>query len=197
MAFEIELKAWIDDPLMLKERLNTLGEYECAYEKDDTYWILSVPGSFAGSSGVRVRREQNIDADSRSSERVLVTYKVKEVRDGIEVNDEREFEVTDGKVFEELLERFGLSPGSIKKKKGWAWNCTLPGEPPVRAELSEVEGLGWFIELEIIANNRDEKTVSAGRNRLLSLLDSLGISKDRIESRAYTGMLRDLAQQRS
>ncbi|GHV49203.1 adenylate cyclase [Spirochaetia bacterium] len=198
MAFEIELKAWVDDPLNLKERLNTLGEYECAYEKNDTYWILSVPGTGSiPQSGVRVRREQNIDADGRSSERVPVTYKVKEILDGIEVNDEREFEVSDGKVFEELLERFGLSPLDIKRKKGWAWNCTLPGEPPVRAELSEVEGLGWFIEPEIITNNNDEKTVSAGRNRLLSLLDSLGIPKDRIESRTYTGMLRDLAQKQS
>jgi adenylate cyclase class 2 len=201
MAFEIELKARIDEPLRLKERLNALGEYECAYEKDDTYWIpaekrapgIPVPGSIP-QSGVRVRREQDTGADGRSSERVLVTYKVREIFDGIEINDEREFEVSDGKVFEEMLERLGLSPGSRKKKQGWAWNCALSGEPRVRAELSAVERLGWFIELEIIAADSGEETVRTGRNRLLALLDSLGIPRTRIESRAYTGMLHDLTQ---
>ncbi|GHV43207.1 hypothetical protein AGMMS49546_24180 [Spirochaetia bacterium] len=198
MAFEIELKAWVDEREKLKKRLNALAQYECAYEKDDTYWIFTekvapdLPFSEnIPASGVRVRWEDETDAQGRSSERVLVTYKVKEILDGIEINDEREFEVSNGKVFEELLERLGLCPGSVKKKKGWAWNSAVPGEPDVRAELSEVEGLGWFIELEIVANDNSEKTLSEGRNRLLTLLDSLDIPRNRIESRTYTGMLRD------
>jgi adenylate cyclase class 2 len=196
MAFEIELKAWVEKYIFsnsgyragggtvcekLRNRLNTLGIYECAYEKDDVYY-----------SGIRVRREKNASVDGRHSERVLVTWKVKEIRDGIEINDEKEFEVSDGKIFEELLERFDLRPESIKKKKGRAWNCAINGKEPVRAELSEVEGLGWFIELEIIAGDNSEKTVTEGRNRLLSLLDNMGIPRNSIESRTYTELLQDL-----
>jgi adenylate cyclase class 2 len=209
MAFEIELKAWVDEPLTLKKRLFTQGEYESAYEKDDTYWVfperavVQVPaqspatGSFP-ASGVRVRRERHTGPKGGTEERVLVTYKVKEILDGIEINDEREFEVSDGKVFEDLLECLGLCPGSIKKKKGWAWNCSPrdsfnPQAADVRAELSQVEGLGWFIELEIIAGDKDEATIAQGRTRLLSLLDVLEIPRSRIEGRTYTGMLRDLA----
>jgi adenylate cyclase class 2 len=197
MAFEIELKARVDEREKLKSRLDSLGEYECAYEKNDAYWVTA-PGAQNPPlpenrplSGVRVRREQNTGPGGHSSGRVLVTCKAKEIHGGIEINDEREFEVSDGAAFEELLERLGLRAGSVKKKKGQAWNCAAPGEPDVRAELSEVEGLGWFIELEIIANDNSKKTVTAGRNRLLSLLDTLGVPRDSIESRAYTSMLRE------
>jgi predicted adenylyl cyclase CyaB len=62
-------------------------------------------------------------------------------------------------------------------------------ELPVTAELSEVEGLGWFIELEIIADNEDRETIEAGRGRLLSLLKSLGIGEEQIEERYYSDML--------
>jgi adenylate cyclase class 2 len=208
MAFEIELKARLDEPFKLKERLNALAQYECAYEKDDAYWVLSKPeagpcpntgdipvpaGSFAGNSGVRVRREQNTGVKGHSSERVLVTCKVKEVREGIEINDEREFEVSDGAAFGELLKRLGLEPGVRKHKQGWAW---FYGN--IHAELCEVSGkerssgdhsLGWFLELEILADDAEVGTVAAARKELLELLGRLAVGKKYIEERYYSEML--------
>jgi adenylate cyclase class 2 len=206
MGIEIELKAWVDDPEALKKGLDAWGEYEKAYEKNDAYWLPAgkpalrpgfepssgefPPGGKLPPSGIRVRREQSAGRDGKSSERVLVTYKIREMTGEVEVNEENEFEVKGGSVFEDLLARLDLEPRIRKEKKGWAWNCG--GSPyPILAELSLVEGLGWFIELEIISPKAGEGTVKRERERLLALLDKLGIPRNRIETRPYTVMLKE------
>jgi adenylate cyclase class 2 len=193
MAVEIELKARLDDSEPVKKRLSVLGEYCRSYAKSDTYWL---PASFNARqlaatvpSGVRVRRENGVGAAGSAFESVLVTYKTKEITDGIEVNDESEFTVSDAAVFEELLSRLGLRPAHRKEKKGWAWLI-----PPILAELSQVAGLGWFLEIEIQAADDNRQTVEESRRRLLALLDQLEIPADRIESRPYTVMLSEVSQ---
>jgi adenylate cyclase class 2 len=103
----------------------------------------------------------------------------------MEINDEREFSVSDAAAFEDLLRRLGLQKGIEKNKRGWAWNCA-----GITAELTEVAGLGWFVELEIITDDAAEGTVTAARTRLLALLRKIGVKKNRIEPRYYTEMLR-------
>jgi adenylate cyclase class 2 len=182
MAVEIELKAHIDDPLGVKARLSALGNYLTAYEKDDTYWFSQGPSGLP-PPGLRVRRES-----SDGSERVLVTWKTREMNGGIEINDEREFSVSNAESFTDLISLMGLLPAVRKHKQGWAFNC-MEDETMIRAELSDVRGLGWFLELEIIAEESGRETAALSGKRLLSLLEKLGISSDRIESRPYTGML--------
>jgi adenylate cyclase class 2 len=188
MAVEIELKVRLDDPGPVTERLDSLGARIRSYEKSDVYWHAAANGmARLPPAGLRVRRENALDAEGRGSATVLVTYKTKETRDGIEINDEREFAVTGAEVFEDLLARLGLCPGIRKEKRGRAWD--LGGRPPVLAELAMVGGLGWFLELEILAESRDERSLAESRNRLLSLLAALDIPPERIESRPYTEML--------
>jgi adenylate cyclase class 2 len=177
---EIELKAWIDDPQETKTVLSALASFEKDFEKEDAYWypIKKEPRNF----GIRIRKETN-----GGKTRALVTFKVKEKRDTIEVNDEKEFEVSDAEPFEALLDLLGFQVGARKRKKGWAW--TNDG---ITAELCEVHGLGWFIELEILAFSADGQIVEEARSRLLSFLDKVGVGKDKIESRYYTEMLREI-----
>jgi adenylate cyclase class 2 len=189
MPVEIELKAWVKDPEEQKKRISALAEYTVSFEKEDSYWFpraLPPPGGGGPpSSGVRIREESAAGADGRVSRTVRVTCKSKELRDGIEINEEGEFEVSDRAAFEGLLKRLGLERGISKKKRGWAW--VYEG---VTAELCHVEGLGWFAELEILADNDRAETVAAARERLLGLLGKIGIGEDRIEGRYYTEMLR-------
>jgi adenylate cyclase class 2 len=103
----------------------------------------------------------------------------------MEINDEREFSVSDAAAFEELLRRLGLQKGIEKNKRGWAWNCA-----GITVDLTEVAGLGWFVELEILTDDDTGGTVTAARTRLLALLRKIGVKKDRIEPRYYTEMLR-------
>jgi len=197
MAIEIELKTRLDDYAPVKEKLSLVGDYCRSYKKSDSYWLPAKPvanGIYADgipASGVRVRRESGIDADGAAHESVLATYKTKEITDGIEVNHECEFTVSDAGLFEELLGRLGLRRSIRKEKEGWAW--TIPsqtaGQPPILAELSLVTGLGWFLEIEIMAADNRAQTVEESRGRLFALLEKLEIPKERIEARPYTVML--------
>lgn len=184
MAIEIELKAWADDPAAVRARLSEAGDFLGSYEKDDEYWKdAAVPGGRELGSGVRIRR-LSAPGGAGPASRAVATFKRKEVRDGIEVNDEREFEVSDAEAFAELLSRLGLSPWIRKRKVGAAWN--LDG---ITAELSELAGLGTFVELEILSDTDESETVARARERLLRALAALGVPEDRIEGRYYTEML--------
>jgi adenylate cyclase class 2 len=204
MAVEIELKAHVRSPLALKAEISLLapgnpaGCLPLSFEKDDCYWIAadycppaSVPASIP-KSGIRIRRERIRRPDGAAEEKVLVTYKSKEVREGIEINDEREFTVSGEDAFNELLKRLGLEPGMRKHKQGWAWTYGN-----IYAELCEVSGgnqgsprnLGWFLELEILADDAEAGTVAAARKELLGLLERLNVGKERIEERYYSELL--------
>ena len=183
MAAEIELKAHVRDSEAMRLMLDKKAEYRGSFEKEDSYWYSGGPSDLP-PSGLRIRREKFTFPDGSAKSSVFATFKTKELREGIEINDEQEFEVNPPQAFEEFLGRMGLTQGASKRKKGWAYSYK-----GINAELAEVEGLGWFMELEIIADNSREETVAEGRKRLLGFLACLGIERDAIESRFYTEML--------
>ncbi len=178
MATEIELKAWVDDPAALNARIAALAGPGSDYVKDDAYWRPNPEHAGGGGdlgSGVRVRR-QGAEA--------LVTFKRKEVREGIEINDEKEFRVSDADTLEELLSRLGLAVWIRKRKTGTAWR--IDG---LTVEVSLVAGLGYFAELELLAEDDEARTVADARRRLLAMLERIGINADRLEERYYTELL--------
>jgi adenylate cyclase class 2 len=179
VAIEIEIKAWVDDPAAVRRELEKTGRYAGPYVKDDEYWRFEGTSGLNLGSGVRIRRESDGPGG-------VVNFKRKEVREGMEINDEREFAVSDAAVFSELLSRLGLVPWIRKRKVGAAWD--MDG---VTAELSRIEGLGDFIELELLEDRDDAETVDAARKRLLETMDRLGVPRTRIEGRYYTEMLRE------
>ncbi|MCL2233295.1 MAG: class IV adenylate cyclase [Treponema sp.] len=187
MATEIEVKARVHDSEALYVLLHKNAEYSGAFDKEDTYWNFALPPAMPILQ-IRLRREKRIRADGTAVSATLATYKNKEVRDGIEINDEMEFEVNPGPEFERFLKTMGFKPGIFKRKRGWAFSR---GE--ITAELVEVEKLGWFLELEILADIAEagslEKTVAEGKEKILGFLTVLGIGREAIESRYYSEML--------
>ena len=190
MSYEIELKARVEEREAVKKRLSTLGVWGGSYRKDDCYWKPASGGGGLPDSGLRVRRETRVLPDGNPAVLCAVTFKTKEKRDGIEVNEENEFTVSDGGIFSALLARLGLTEDYRKHKTGEVWIV----DSTITAELAEVgddrRSLGWFLELEIIAESEAPQTVSTARSRLLKLLADCGIGEDRIESRYYAEMLR-------
>jgi len=199
LAIEIELKAHVKDREALRLLLQDKARYLCSFEKEDTYYF-PVENSDVPKSGVRLRSENKTFPDGTKKNAVYVTYKTKEVRDGIEINDEKEFEVRSSQnstvhstvpVFDEFLKMMGLRPGYSKLKKGWAFS-----KEEINAELLEVEKLGWFLEMEIIVSDTvasDNNTIDEKRKKLVGFLSELGIEKEAIESRYYSEMLREPA----
>jgi adenylate cyclase class 2 len=197
LAIEIELKAHVFNYEALKTLLSEKAEYMYSFEKKDTYYFPA-GSSDIPKSGIRLRSESKTLKDGAEEKAVYVTYKTKETRDGIEINDEKEFELGPSKnstiqVFDEFLKMLGLKPGYSKRKNGWAFS-----KKGINAELLEVESLGWFLEMEIVIKeieDTDEKesAVKKNKKRLTGFLFELGIEKDAIESRYYSEMLREAA----
>jgi len=189
---EIELKAHVDDAGECGKKLSAIAGEGTAFFKDDTYWLVP-PSSPAGPSGLRVRHET-----TGETSRTWITWKNKKIQDQIEVNEEHEFEVSDGGGFEELLVFLGLKKRIYKQKRGRRWRYQ-----GITAELCEVSGgqspeappgsknLGWFLELEILHEPRSEapRDTALAREELIALLEKAGIKKEHIESRYYSELL--------
>ena len=181
MAREIELKAKIPDPKEIIKKISAFAVFLGNFEREDSYWY---PEKHDHGYGVRVRKEKFQNVRGESAQKTCITWKKKEVRGNIEHNDENEFEVSSAPVFEEFMIHLGYKPGNFKHKKGSSFkygNMTI--------EVTEVEKLGWFIELELLFPQKEGETEIAAPEQLLLILDKLGIKRDSIESRPYTQLI--------
>jgi adenylate cyclase, class 2 len=196
LAIEIELKTHVKNCEALRLVLAKKARYVCSFEKEDTYYF-TVGNSDIPKSGVRLRSEKKSFPDGTEKKAVYVTYKTKEARNGIEINDEKEFEVSSLQdstitILDGFFKLMGLRPGYSKRKRGWAFS-----KEEINAELLEVEKLGWFLEMEIIVNDIEifdnkENIIDKKRKQLIDFLSEVGIEKNAIECRYYSEMLKEL-----
>lgn len=171
MAIEVEIKAWVQEVDRLRENIQAIAEFQNSYEKRDTYfsWPQQVSPLF------RIRRQ----AESNT-----VNYKQKERDEGIEVNREHEFQVDDAEGFISFCEHLGYEVYIEKHKQGELYSFENVG-----IELSLVEGLGWFVEIEILVNHQSE--VPPAREKLREVLQALRVSEDKIEPCYYYELLEE------
>lgn len=173
MAIEVEIKARLDDPASLAALLDSLGRRIRSFDKRDRYYA-QVP--VVAESRFRLR----VDDGS-----AVCTFKRKTISAGIEVNDESEFHVSDAESFDAFAAFLGFECVIEKRKTGTAW--LVDG---TTCELSEVAGLGHYIELEILlADGAAEADLDRARGRLLDLLARLSLPASAVEARPYTEML--------
>lgn len=177
------MKARVNDPAALLARLPALGAIRVrGYHKEDRY--------FRSPSGQDVR----IRLDGGEA---FVTFKDKRLSAGLEINDEHEFTVSDATTMAALIERLGASLLIEKVKDGesWHWNGLL-------LEVSEVRGLGHFIELEVVTEIPEgldpaqleqtrQAAASVAERQIRQSLPLLGLSESDIEEHPYTRLLLD------
>lgn len=173
MGIEVELKAYIADPDTVRRRLDDLGSFRRRYRKED--WYFGVLPS-EGRSLFRLRHDGG---------NWVCTFKKKTLIDGIEHNQETEFSVSDGIAFRRLSEELGYSVIVEKRKVGASWHVD-----GVVVEVSEVNDLGTFVELELVLpDDSTEEQQREARNRLVAVLERLEIPRNQIETRPYTKMI--------
>ena len=186
---EIELKAWVDDRESVIKKINAFAKYHGAVSKDDTYW------GKIGFPKIRIRKEKKDDG----CETVFLTYKRKEKKDvngtAVEVNDEKECEISDSVPLETFLEDSGFSPVLKKHKEVLSWTLDLSKSGLVSQnlnltiELCNVFPLGDFLELEILSPSADENSVCELKKALEYYLEKSGIPGTKIEPRYYSELL--------
>lgn len=181
--FEIEIKAWLHNRRLAEENLETFANYIGKTEKIDTYWMGHSPNSPTDTIKIRIRRE--------TGKQDTVTYKQKEIRTNFEVNDEKECTISDSVPLEAFLTDIGFFPSLTKHKstKTWLFDDTTFGT--ITIEISDVENLGDFIELEILSTSNIPEITKAASEKLMELLARCGIDEKDIETRYYSELLQE------
>ena len=199
--YEIELKAWVDDIPATENKINEFAKYIGLTEKRDTYWRKKNT-----EIGIRIRQE--------TGKPIIATWKQKNLRQNeFEVNTEREFIIgsTDFAKdtipnkknetslksalsnFEDFLKTSDFEISLQKYKSTKTWHHKTEEFDLITIEISYVEFLGHFIEIEILSEKNDDETISMAQNCLHETLQKCGINKDRIETRYYWQLLKGKA----
>lgn len=180
MSYEIEVKAWVSDPVELQKKLDQRATFLRHFEKNDIYF-----------EGEATYRSQPVTVRIRQEDGSSVcTFKERQTIDGVEHNREWEFSIGDPTAMETLLLRLGLNERIRKRKSGVAYRLD-----ELLLELSEVDGLGHFVEVEILVDSSaDEATQSAAKRRVREVLGTFDISEGSIESKPYMKLLEERNQ---
>jgi predicted adenylyl cyclase CyaB len=185
---EVELKAHIRDRTAVESRVASFAEPEGDVDKLDAYWHGPDWRMQRGKKGFRLRTERG---------RSLVTFKTKRNEGGIEINHEREFEISDPAVFVELAERLGCEPFYTKRKRGSRYRIepcgpsgsglSCPGGATI--EIVEIEGLGDFIEIEVLLEEEEPASIALAQGEIRGILARAGVPESDIEPRFYSELL--------
>lgn len=196
--YEIELKAWVDDIPATENKINEFAKYIGLTEKRDTYWRKKNT-----EIGIRIRQE--------TGKPIIATWKQKNLRQNeFEINTEREFIIgsTDFAKdtipnkknetslksalsnFEDFLKSSDFEISLQKYKSTKTWKHKTEEFDLITIEISYVEFLGHFIEIEILSEKNDDEIISMAQNCLHETLQKCGINKDRIETRYYWQLLK-------
>jgi len=172
---EIELKARLDDPRTVEAQVASFARYLRAVDKTDEYWHGQGWRQSRGSKGFRLRKDEGIS---------IVTFKQKNYVEGMEVNEETEFEVSDPAAFNALVRRLDCEPYYSKRKLGTAYEfqgCTI--------ELVEIAGLGSFIEIERLIEDNEPAAVEKAKSLVRSILAKAGVREQSIEPKSYSALI--------
>ncbi len=174
MAVEVELKAWVDDPDSLRLKLEAICIFRNDFRKEDIYFLSPVDND-GRRRQFRVRREHGIST---------VTFKDKSRDEGMEVNAEHEFTVSDHDMLLSFFSFLGASEHVRKEKTGSAY-----AYGDLTVELCLVKNLGWFVEIEKLIPEPSEEAVKKAQGEIRDFFSRTGIDDRRIEQRYYTEML--------
>lgn len=187
---EVELKARLRDRAAALAAVGSFAREREEVDKFDEYWRES--GSRAGYAdrGFRLRTEKGVS---------VVNFKTKRGEGGIEINRESEFGVSDREVFNEFVRRLGCEMAYTKNKRGLAFKAGGAGDFPDAAtiEILEVQGLGDFIEIEILLERDEPAAVARAQGELLALLALTGVPESDIEPRFYSELLSEAGHDRA
>ena len=174
---EAELKASLGDmsvEALLDRALARGFAPEGAVRERDVYFNGAGRDFRRTDEALRLRSVVLLDGTRKS----LVTYKGPKLDQVSNARTEYETAVSDGETAEKLLEALGYRPLAVVDKVRRTYRME-----DVTLCLDEVEGLGGFLELEILVPAEEGREEAVGR--LLALLDGLGISRDRLSRRSY------------
>lgn len=166
---EIEVKSKIDNVALMKGKIISLGGHyvETRHETDHYFNHPSRDFRETGEA-FRIR----VDDDG-----AMVTYKGPKLGGMTKTRVERETGIDDFETMRQILDSLGFKPAGIVEKTREYYECA-----DATLTLDSVKGLGDYIEIEMIGEDRALLEPS-----VLEIASSLGVSC--FEKRSYLGMV--------
>jgi adenylate cyclase class 2 len=176
---EVEVKFAGADHAALERRLRAWGATEVESRRDEDHYFNAPDRDFARTDeALRVR---SVGAKN------FITYKGPRRDAATKTREELELPLADGPDaaadFHRLLTHLGYRPSGVVRKARRVFELQRNGFP-LHASLDEVDGLGRFAELEIIA---EEGQYEAAKAALLATAAELGLTAH--ERRSYLELL--------
>ena len=185
---EVEIKIPVGDLKEVREGLQRKGfVHEQSRIEKDTYYDGGIHGIRKSGEALRVRQIIHCDTGEKISE---INFKGKKMDSVSMSRPEYETTVGDGEIAGKIFEAAGffpVKPMVVKKRE-----LLVFGE--MRACLDEVEGLGTFLELEIMAEDESSKAVAL--EKIERILKALGHGMEETTRVSYLTQLQRRAEQR-
>lgn len=178
---EVEVKLPVQNIEQIRERLQKAGFEETAliYERD-TYFDNARNEIRNTDSALRIRETRNYETGEISAQ---LNYKGRKLDNQTMTRKELESGVEDPEVCRQILKALGyeaVAPEVIKRRR-------MMSQKPVTACLDDVQGLGYFLELEIMTEEEKEKDVLL--KKIENILHYLGYTISDTVQTSYLSML--------
>lgn len=168
---EVEAKIRIESSDTIRNRLKELGaEFDKKTRQTDTYFNSPLRDFAKTDEALRIRTEDDLSE---------ITYKGPKIRGtGAKAREEFNVEISDPAVLSNILDRTGFfrSAEVLKTREEYEFMGT-------KIALDTVDGLGEFIEIEVVTEDRD-----SALDLIESVRKKLGITGEHI-SESYLEML--------
>jgi adenylate cyclase class 2 len=186
--YEVEVKLRANHDTV-RDALDAAGATHVeSVEQEDTYYDAPDRDFAQTDEALRVREERSATSRSEGEQTettdTRLTYKGPLVDSVSKTREEAETAVVDPAALRSILGGLGYEPAATVHKERERY--TLEG---VSVTLDTVDGLGEFVEAELDT----EDDIEAARDRVLTVLDDLGLDTDEQIRTSYLGLL--LAEQ--
>ncbi|HCL57285.1 MAG TPA: class IV adenylate cyclase [Spirochaetia bacterium] len=178
---EIEKKAYLKD-LKILDKIKEIAFYKGEKHKEDVYFApINIERINIYKDPIfRIRIEEG---------KKILSYKKKKFIDKTEVNDEHEIDISGSDIpqMRAFFRHIGYLPFIEKKKKTSLYVVKDLEGYDVSIEHNEVEKLGEFIEIEVLAQNESEAVKV--EKIICDLFKKIGIKDEDIEPKYYIDLL--------
>ncbi len=171
---EVEIKVPISDKNKIIQKLKNIGFiFKKSVIQKDIYFQHPSRNFVKTDEALRIRE---------TPEEVFLNYKGPKIDTTTKTREEIEISLKNGKNLIKIFEKLGFQKVILIEKKREIYELD-----EIKASVDMVKGLGDYLELEILLDNR--KQLDTKRELLFSILDRLGISKDKIIRKSYLELL--------
>jgi adenylate cyclase class 2 len=182
LAGEVEVKARVESKEKLAKKIESLGgRFTREVEQEDIYFVHPCRNLRERDEALRLRRE---------GEKCILTFKGRRVGKEAKMREEVEVRVDDFEAMKNIFSQLGFEKFfTIRKSRK---DFSLDG---ATISLDSVEGLGEFVEIEIVVPSMEKDVVEDAnrmlelKKKLLAIAERLEVPTERLTTESYLEML--------